>query len=261
MPRVTPGGRRRGRGSAPAEWNPLVLCAAREQVTQLERSPAPDDGPRPSRAPYAREESELGRERAEKGGNARLAHLRVLLAVTPADPDPAHHFAVGLDGKSADEDGELAWMHGLDAEGFVARQGRTAGGGVELVGGASMTGRGEGLGDGDFHPGEARARHAMKGDGMTAVVADADGLQDADLLGLRLRGVQDDARVLQGEPLDGDHAVLPSWLGFTARRPRYRRPRSAPDRSRRPSHARGGGRRRCARRTSSHARGRSIAPL
>ena len=48
------GGWRRGWGSAPAEWDPLVLCAARragdsgEWVTQLERSPAPDDGPRPA---------------------------------------------------------------------------------------------------------------------------------------------------------------------------------------------------------------------
>src|SRR5262249_57647166 len=91
--------------------------------------------------------------------------------------------AVDLDGKSADEDGELARMHGLDAEGFVARQGGTAGGGVELVGGASMPGRGEGLGDGDLHPGEARARHPVERDGMTAVVAHADGLEDTDLLG------------------------------------------------------------------------------
>jgi len=48
------GGWRRGRGSAPAEWDPRSLYAAQkggdsgEWVTQLERSPAPADGPRPA---------------------------------------------------------------------------------------------------------------------------------------------------------------------------------------------------------------------
>src|ERR1700716_3775699 len=51
---------------------------------------------------------------------------------------------------------------------------------------ASVTGRGEGLGHGDLDARDARPRHPVQGDGMPPIVTDADGLRDADGLGLRL---------------------------------------------------------------------------
>src|SRR5262249_25280381 len=135
----------------------------------------------------------MARRKAAIPASPTCVSCSPLPPLTPTPPTTSPSTSMG---KPAAEARELAGVQGLDPEGLVAGQGGAAWRRVELVRGTPVTGRREGLGDGDLHAGEARARHAMKGDGMTAVVADADRLQDTDLRGLRLRGVQDDARVL-----------------------------------------------------------------
>ncbi len=77
-------------------------------------------------------------EGAEEGGDAGFGHLRVLRAVAAAHADTAHHLALDLDGKAADEDGELARVHRLDAESLVARERGPRGRRVERVSGAPV---------------------------------------------------------------------------------------------------------------------------
>src|SRR5215470_13919431 len=162
-----------------------------------------DHGPpgRTRSRPLAREGSDVTLKRLEGRG----ADRGVLLAGAPADSDAPHHVAVHLDGEASHEDREAARMHGVDAEGLVAWQGGPARRLIESVGGPAMACRGEGLGDGDLHPGDARAGHAVERDGMPAVVADADGLGHSDLARLALGRGREHQRVLQREPLDGDH--------------------------------------------------------
>src|SRR5512143_1966137 len=62
---------------------------------------------------------EMTRERLEGGG----PHRGVLLPVAPTDADAADHVAVDLDREPTYEDREAARVHGVDAEGLVARQG------------------------------------------------------------------------------------------------------------------------------------------
>jgi hypothetical protein len=73
------------------------------------------------------------------------------------------------------------------------------------VGGAAVSGGGEGLGDGDLDPGEPGPRHPVQRDGMPAVVADADGLGHVDLARLGLGRLEQHLGVLEGESIDGDH--------------------------------------------------------
>src|SRR5215831_6846775 len=148
-----------------------------------------------------------GAEGPEEGVDAGGGHRHVLLAVTAAHPDAAHHLPLDLDGESAHEDGKAARVHGVDAEGLVAGQGGAAGDLVEAVGRAAMAGRGEGLGDGDLDPGDPRPRHPVETKGMAAIVADADGLGDADLAGLVLGRLHDHLGVLKGQPSDRDHGT------------------------------------------------------
>src|ERR1700687_2241391 len=71
---------------------------------------------------------ELPRGRAQvalEGVEGRRPHQGVLLSVATAHSDAAHHLPVDLDREAAHEHREAARMHGVDAEGFVARKGRT----------------------------------------------------------------------------------------------------------------------------------------
>src|SRR4029450_9979256 len=106
----------------------------------------------------ARRGSRRGRERGPKGGQRSGGHRAVLLAIAPAHPDAPHPLLVYLDGEAADEDGELSGMHGMDAEGLVARQRGPGGRLVEAMRGAPMAGGREGLGDSDLDPSEPGAR-------------------------------------------------------------------------------------------------------
>src|SRR5262245_19117750 len=73
------------------------------------------------------------------------------------------------------------------------------------MGGPAVSRRREGLGDGDFHPGEPGARHPVEPDGVAPIVANADGLGDPDLASPPLSRLQHDLGVLEGEALHGDH--------------------------------------------------------
>src|SRR4029450_10174947 len=106
----------------------------------------------------ARRGSRRGRERGPKGGQRSGGHRDVLLAIAPAHPDAPHHLLVYLDGEAADEDGELSGMHGMDAEGLVARQRGPGGRLVEAVRGAPVGG-----GRGSLGGGGARKRCVGRG--------------------------------------------------------------------------------------------------
>src|SRR5438270_8422728 len=134
-------------------------------------------------------------QRLERGERA----FRVLLAIAAREPDPAHHLVVDDDRKAADERGEAALEAELDTEGLVPRQRGSAGRLGEEVRRAFVAGSGEGLVPGDLRAGNARAVHALERERITAVVAHAYGLRDADLLGLALCGLHHGARILELE--------------------------------------------------------------
>ena len=157
-----------------------------------------------------------GSQGAQQGLDAGGGHGDVLLAGAAADADSPDDLAIRLDGEAAHEDREAAGVHGMDAEGLVAGQGRPPRRLVEAMSGPAVAGRGEGLGDGDLDAGEPGARHAMKGERVPAVVADADGLEHPDRPRPGRGRLQDDLRVLEGEPLDRDHgSSTQTWPAST----------------------------------------------
>jgi hypothetical protein len=112
------------------------------------------------------------------------------------------------DREAADEDRELAREHVGDAEGLVARQGGAVRRLVEQVGGPLVAGRRERLGDRDLDAGEPGSRQPVQAEDVPAVVADADRLLDAELLGLRPRRLEHRQGIVEGDPEDLVHGVL-----------------------------------------------------
>src|SRR5204863_4920190 len=90
-------------------------------------------------------------------------------------------------------------------EGFVAGERGTARRLGEEVRRALVPRRGECLVPGDLRPGDARAIHALEREWKPALVAHADGLRNAQLLRLALRGLHHGARLLQLELVRGSH--------------------------------------------------------
>jgi hypothetical protein len=68
-----------------------------------------------------------------------------------------------------------------------------------------VTGRGERLRDRDLHTGQPRPGQPVQGEHVAAVVADAQGLLDADLLGLGPGRLQHRQGVVEGDPEDLVH--------------------------------------------------------
>src|ERR1700677_2476280 len=109
----------------------------------------------------------------------------ILLAIAAAQADAADYLAVDHNREASDEYCKAAFKAPLDPKSFVARQGRTVRRLIEQMGRAFVAGGGEGLVPSDLWAGNSRAVHALNQDGMTAVIGDADRLENLDLVGFR----------------------------------------------------------------------------
>ncbi len=152
---------------------------------------------RQRRATVCGQRLELGKDRGADG--------LVLRTVATADADAADDLAVEHQREAPDEDGELAGQHVADPERLVAGQRGSVRWLVEQMGGPLVARGGEGLGDGDLHPREPGPRQPVQGKDVAAVVADAQRLLDADLLGLRASGRQQRQCVVQRDPMNLVH--------------------------------------------------------
>src|ERR1700722_8899596 len=109
---------------------------------------------------------------------------RILLAIATAQADAADYLAVDHNREASDEDREAAFKAPLDSKSLVARQGGTVRRLIEQMGRAFVAGGGEVLVPSDLWAGNSRAVHALDQKGMTAVIGDADGLENLDFFSL-----------------------------------------------------------------------------
>src|ERR1700722_7169867 len=110
---------------------------------------------------------------------------RILLAIAAAQADAADHLAVDHDREAAHKHRKAALKAPLDAKSLVAGKRWAVRCLVEEMRRAPVASGGKCLVPGDLRPGNSRAVHALDQEGMAAVIGDADGLENLDLLSLR----------------------------------------------------------------------------